>query len=170
MTRNNNPFSPLADEEPDDPTNHAPMDCSSNNVTNTISDQMPACTEPTTQRNVLASQLAPMRLPHPTVRPQILRSGRAIPVSPLIALTQTCNESQPTPTPNCLRPYQQQSPLEPYSVYLPPLPPFTHLPNQSHHSTPSQAPPTLNPPMTTVPTLLHDPALWPFKSIHHVDL
>jgi hypothetical protein len=48
MTRNNNPFSPLADEEPDDPINHAPTDCSLVNVTNTISDQMPARTEPTT--------------------------------------------------------------------------------------------------------------------------
>jgi hypothetical protein len=48
MTCNNNPVSPLADEEPNDPTNHAPTDCSSDNVTNTISNQTPAHTEPTT--------------------------------------------------------------------------------------------------------------------------
>ncbi len=37
VTCNNNPFAPLADEEPDDPTDHAPPDCSANNVMITTS-------------------------------------------------------------------------------------------------------------------------------------
>jgi hypothetical protein len=115
MTPYNNPFAQLADKEPDNPTDHAPTDCSADNVTNTISNQTPARTEPTTCRNVLASQLAPMRLPHPTVMPQILCSGQAISVSPLIARTkhylkQTCKKSQHTPTPNVPMPIPRAKP------------------------------------------------------------
>jgi hypothetical protein len=55
VTCNNNPFAPLAHEEPDDLTGHAPTDCASHNVTNMISNQAPAHTEPSTGRNVLAS-------------------------------------------------------------------------------------------------------------------
>ncbi len=110
MACNNNPFLPLADKEPDNPTNHAPMDCSSDNVTNTIYDQMSACTEPTTLGNILASQLAPMRPPHPTVMPRILCSGRAMPVSPLVVPTQTRNKSQHTSTPNVPMPIPTAKP------------------------------------------------------------
>jgi hypothetical protein len=110
MTCNNNLFSPLADKDPDDPTNHALKDCSSDNVTNTISNQTPAHTEPTTQGNARASQLAPMRPPHPTVKPRILCSGQAIPVSPLITPTQACNKPQHTPTPNAPMPISRAKP------------------------------------------------------------
>jgi hypothetical protein len=64
VTRNNNPFAPLADEEPDDPTDHAPMDCSSYNVTSTTSNQAPARTqlpsEPTTCRIFQAMSVRPL--------------------------------------------------------------------------------------------------------------
>jgi hypothetical protein len=51
-----------------------------------------------------------MQPPYPPVMPQILCSGRAIPVSPLIAPNQTCNKSQHTPTPNVPTPIPTAKP------------------------------------------------------------
>jgi hypothetical protein len=58
VTCNNNPFAPLADKEPDNPTDHAHTDCSSNDVMSTTSNQAPVHTQlhpgPTTHGIVLA--------------------------------------------------------------------------------------------------------------------
>jgi hypothetical protein len=63
---------------------------------------------------------------------------------------------------------QQQSPPEQHLLHLPPLPQFTHLTNQPHHSIPIQSLPTSNPTMRTVMTPLHDPPGWPTNLILHV--
>jgi hypothetical protein len=151
VTCNNNPFAPLADKEPKNPTNHAPTDCYSNNVTRTTSNQAPACTqlhpEPTTHLIVLALQIAPMRPSHPTVTPRVLCSGRVIPVSPLIAPTQqyiqqTCNKSQhaptlsvPTPIPTAMPTRAtHHNPITPPTIYPPtkPITPFNTHPSPAY--------------------------------------
>jgi hypothetical protein len=147
-----------------DPTDHAPTDCSSNDVTSTTSNQVPACTQlhpgPATCGIVLASQIAPMCHPHPTVTPCILCSGLAIPVSPLIAPTQqyiqqTHNKSLhaptlsvPTPIPtakpttatNCnptTRPtiYPPTKPITPFNTH--PSPAYIEPNNDNCDNTPS---------------------------------
>jgi hypothetical protein len=116
-----------------------------------------------------------MRPQHPTVTSLILCSGRAIPVSPLIAPTQqyiqqTCNKSQHAPKPSVPTPIPTAklirathcNPTNPPTIYpcTKPITPFnTHSspayiePNDDGHETP-----------------LHDTTGRPSKTIHHVDL
>jgi hypothetical protein len=131
-TRNNQPFAPLADKESGNPTNHAPTDCSSNNVMNMTSDHVPAHTQ--------------LR-PDLSVTPPILRCGQAIPMSPLIAPTQkgiqqTCNKSQHAPTPRVptLLPSTKPTratlckPTTPPTIYPPtkPITPFNTHPSPAY--------------------------------------
>jgi hypothetical protein len=104
----------------------------------------------TTCRNVLASRLAPMQLPHPTVTPRILCSGQAIPVSPLIVPT-TRNKPRPnvpTPIPTA-KPTRatQRKPTTAPTIYPPtkpitsfkthPSPAYIEYDNDDHDNTPA---------------------------------
>ncbi len=96
-------------------------------------------------------------------------------MSPLITPTQqyiqqTCNKSQRALSPSVPTPIPTANPTR-ATHCIPTTPPNVYPPTKpSHHSIPIQALPTLNSPMTTVTTPLHDPTGWPSKSIHHVDL
>jgi hypothetical protein len=130
------PFFPLADEEPGYPAKHASTGCSPNDITITISNQATEhsqlLAQPNTYRIVLAPCPASMCPPHSTVTLQILCFGSAIPVPPLISPTQQCiQQSHKRPStlqhPMYLHPYQQKNPPEPHLLHLPLLPPFSTI-------------------------------------------
>ncbi len=165
VTCNNNPFAPLANEEPDDPTGHAPTDCSSNDATITTSKKTPTRThlppQSATRRIVLTPQPAPVRPPHLTVIQQILYSGHAIQVPPMITPTQqyiqqTRNKALHAPAPSVPTPIPRAKPTKathltpttPPIIYPPtkpatpfnthPVPVYIKPDNDDRDNTPSQ--------------------------------